>query len=77
MLRTFIYSHHKFSPQWTTAILTAKNAQVCPRVLEKGWTKSQQNNLTRLLFGFTGTLYMKIMYQYLPDGGAILGPMRC
>jgi len=23
-----------------------------------------------------GTLYMKIMYQYLPGGGAILEPMR-
>ena len=39
-------------------ILTAKNAQVRPRVLKKGWTKSQQNDLTWLLFRFTGRYFI-------------------
>jgi len=42
-------------------MITAKEAQVRPQVLKKGWTKSQQNDLTwlDLCLGLqVGTLYM-------------------
>jgi len=42
---------------------------------EEDWTKSQQNDWLLGLQGYT--LYMKIMYQYLPGGGAILEPVHC
>ena len=42
---------------------------------EEDWTKSQQNDW--LLGLQVYTLYMKIMYQYLPGGGAILEPVHC